>query len=273
MNQHTNDKTHTDVTGSGSPWGHLLVALAACVLTVSIVGSAVFLVYRVYDQHRWQKDARKFVVSLENRSQAELEARVSQLRQHPNAAQRYVLPEVLKALQESRSEQQRCSAIEISRVFLNHKRTEKVLFRLRLDESESVAAAAVRMLSRLEPTEHAVDVLGNCLESVEGHRPWDAVVDEVCAGLIDLGGPGLIKMKSRLSLLSADRRFWLVGYVDRKGGANREKWLKLLSSDDDERIRSGAEQALRACVSTSLSSATTHDSLCHIGRSATQALS
>lgn len=242
-----------NISGSKSPthavgrpgriWGHLLVSASACLLTVSIVGSGVFLIYKTYQRYETKSKVRAFVESLENRTQEELDDRVSQLKERPKLAE-YVLPELRRTLANATSERQLCAAIEVSRAFLDNPRIGRALFELRRDGRESVAGDAVRALAGLQPPEHAADVLGKCLEGAESGHVVEAVIDQVCAGLFSLGEPGLQRMRERLPSLPAERRVWLVGYVNTVGGPYRVNWLELLRSDPNATVRARATAAL-----------------------------
>lgn len=227
------------------PWGHVLVAVGACVLTVAIVGSAVFLAYRAYEREQLGSRVREVVESLQNRTPAELAAKAAQVRAHPKLAQ-LVLPEVLRSLRDSQSERQQCSAIEILKTFLDQRPVQKALFKLRRDSRERVAGAAVAALAEVQPPQRAAEMLGQCLDDVPARGIDDTVIDEACAGLVRLGEPGRAEISKRLALLSADRRVWLVGYVQQATGAERRAWLEMLRGDADERVRAAAEQALQS---------------------------
>jgi hypothetical protein len=223
--------------------GHLLVSTSACLLTVSILGSGVFLVYKAYQRYETKSKVRAFIESLENRTPDELEDRCAQLKQRPKLAE-YVLPELRRTLASATSERQLCAAIAVSRAFLDNPRIGRALFELRRDGRESVAADSVRALSGLQPPEHAADVLGKCLEGAESGQVVEAVIDQVCAGLFSLDEPGLQRMRERMPSLTAERRVWLVGYVNSVGGPYRVKWLELLRSDPDATVRARATAAL-----------------------------
>jgi len=238
-----NQETGTAQAKRGGAWGHVLVAACACLLTVAIVGSAAFLTYRIYDRHQWRIRVRSVVASLQNRTPEELSEKAAQVKASPKLA-RLVLPEVLKSLRDSKSEQQQCSAIRIMQVFVDHKSVEKTLFRLRRDGRESVAAAAINALANVQPPEHAAEVLGRCLDDVKTRMVVDAVVDEACACLYGLGEAGLHEMRKRIPLLTVDRRIWLVGYVRDKGGPHCRAWLEMLQADSEERVRKAAGDAL-----------------------------
>ncbi len=241
----------TGIVGkSGGVWGHLLVSASACLLTVSIVGSGVVLVYKGYSRYELKAKVRTFIDSLENRTQEELDERSAQLKERPKLAE-HVLPELRRTLAGARSERQLCAAIDISRAFLQNHKIEKALFELRRDGREGVSAAAVHALAGLQPPEHAADVLGKCLEGADTGLVVEAVIDEVCAGLFALGEPGLRQMRGRLAGLSAERRTWLVGYVTAVGGPHRKNWLELLRSDSDPTVRAKAEAALAQDIFTS----------------------
>jgi hypothetical protein len=212
-------------------------------LTVAVAGSGVYLAWRAIERHRLNVQVRNFISSLENRTGQELEERAAQLKAQPKVA-RYVLPEIRQSLRGAASEQQMCAAIQISRPFVDDGKVGKVLFRLRRDPRESVAAAAVEALSRMSPGEAAAATLGACLEETGGEPPAAAVVDEVCDGLVRLGAPGLEEMKKRKGLLSADRRVWLVRYVSETSCRDREGWLEMLRGDDDAAVKAAAAEAL-----------------------------
>jgi hypothetical protein len=228
----------------GSLGGHVLVASCACLLTVAIVGSAVFLAFRVYDRYRWGTQVQNAVASLQHRTAEELAELAAQVKASPKLT-RLVLPEVLRTLRDSKSEQQQCSAIRILRAFVEDKRVEKALFRLRRDGRENVAAAAVEALAGLRPPEQAASLLGRCLDPAEKGLVVDSVIDEACAGLFGLGEVGRLEIEKRLSSLSADRRVWLVGYVSRQEDLHRRPWLEMLRRDGEGRVRRAAGQALR----------------------------
>ncbi len=236
--------------------GHVLVAACACALTVAIAGSGAYLAFQIYRRHTLSTQVRDVVASLQNRTPGELAEQAARVKAKPKLA-RLVLPEVLASLKDSRSEQQQYSAIQILRAFLNHARVERALFRLRQDGRETVAAAAVEALSELSPPEHAAEVLGRCLGDTENSTFVGAAVDEACAGLLRLGDIGREEMENRLSVLSVERRVWLVGYVQEKGGMQRRAWLQMLLLDADQRVRGAAAEALVAPGSTGRSPSVT----------------
>jgi hypothetical protein len=165
------------------------------------------------------------------------------VKKRPKAA-RVVLPEILRSLRQSKSEQQQCSAIQLLSAFTEYKQVQKTLFRLRKDPRESVAAAAVQALGDAEPAERTVAMMGRCLEDAKAGAVVDAVVDEACACLYRLGEVGRKEMQRRLPMLSVGRRVWLVGYVDAMGGPGHKAWLDMLRNDSAEEVRAAAEQAL-----------------------------
>lgn len=222
----------------------MLVSASACLLTVSIVGSTVFLLYKGYRRYELKGKVRNFIESLENRTAAELDERALELKERPGVA-KYVLPELRKALAYPRSDDQIGAAIRISTAFLDHRGIEESLFRLRLDPREMVAGPAVAALSQMEPPERAIAVLGRCLDGVDEGVVSDAVIDEVCAGLCRLGDAGRVEMQRHLSKLSADRRLWLVGYVCEGGGPTMGPWLSMLARDGDLMVKSAAEGAIQ----------------------------
>lgn len=227
--------------------GDVFVAACACALTVSIVGSAVYLSWRLYNRHHYSDLAAQFVASLQNRTPAELEKQVDDLKARPKVA-RYVLPELRNALRQNRSEQDVCAVIRISGAFVDDNKIRDALFRLRRDPRESVAANAVEALKGVQPAADAAALLGECLEPYDDVAAAPAVVDRVCAGLIDLGPQGLSEMKRRISRLSVNRRIWLVGYVNHANPPNRLAWLEMLAADKDESVRSAASVALAGKV-------------------------
>jgi len=231
--------------GGAGPWGHVLVSASACVLTVSILGSAVFLTHRLYSRHLLRQKVREFISSLDNRSPEELADRALQLKLRPKLAAHF-LPEIAASLNAARSERQLCAAIQLSEAFLEHKRIRNALLGLRSDARENVAAAAVRALAQLQPPAEAAAVLGRCLEESRSGAVGPAAVDEAIAGLFHLGQPGLDEMKARLPLLSPDRRVWIAGYVNAAGGPYRRGWLELLGADPDKRVQEAGLRALGA---------------------------
>jgi len=222
--------------------GEILVAACACLLTMAVVGSAVYLTWRVYERHDLSQRAAAFVSSLRNRTPEELQANVARLKALPKVA-KYVVPEINRSLRQAGSEEQLCASIEVAKAFVDDAAIRRRLFRLRTDGRESVAGAAVEALSWVEPPEDAARLLGECLVGSEEVGPHPAVVDEVCGGLVRLGPVGLAEMKRRLALLSAERRLWLVRYVEAVQPADRELWLDMLAADNDESVRSAALRA------------------------------
>lgn len=232
------------IRGREGLWGHVLVALSACVLTVSIVGSIVYLSFRAYDRLANRHRVRAFVSALQNRTDDELDDVTRQLLEKPQLA-RYVLPEILKSIRNRSSERQQVAAIRISQAFLDKNRIRTALFELATDPRETVAGAAVESLAQIEPPERAADFLGKCLALA----PSGTVVDEACLGLLRLGEVGRIEASQQLSALSTERRVWLVGFVTELGGEHREPWLRMLMDDGDERVRTAAAEALTVVVS------------------------
>lgn len=232
-------------TGSHRPggiWGHVLVSVSACVLTVSIVGSAVVLVYKGYQRYELKTKVRNFIDSIENRSPQELAERSAELRDRPKVA-RYVLPELRRTLAGARSEKQLCAAIEISRGLLNHSSVERALFELRRDGRESVAASATSALANLEPPSRAAEVLGECIKGGATGEVGEAVIDEACAGLFRLGDNGTEVMKKHVDQLSADRRDWLAKYVVSVGGPGCDAWLRMLGKDPASFMKTATTQS------------------------------
>ncbi len=238
--------THSDGIPTGSPadaesgfWSHALVSLGACVLTVSIVGSIVFLGWRVYDRRQLTERVEAFVSSLQNRTPDELADRAESLKAHPKVA-RFVLPRLMRSIATEGSDRQLSAAITIARAFVDDKVVEENLFQLRVDVRETVAAAAVAALGELDPPQRAAEVMGQCLVDARS----GAAVDEACAALYRLGDAGLKQMETRLSCLSVERRVWLVGYVGATDGTGQRPWLVMLSSDPQQRVRDAAAKLI-----------------------------
>lgn len=228
---------------NGGVWSHVFVSLSACILTVAIVGSTVFLIWRIYEHRQLKSRVQKIVSSFQNRTPEELRAHAALLRAKPRLA-RHVLPEIINSIRNPTSEEQQCAAIQVASAFLDDKRIEKTLFRLRKDYRERVAAAAVVVLADLKPPHRAAGVMGRCL--VDARAP--AVVDEACAALYRLGEPGRAEMQQRLSGLSVGRRVWLVRFVSAIPDPQRQAWLRMLQSDPEERVRIEATAALDRIV-------------------------
>lgn len=229
----------------GRVWGHVLVSLSACALTVSIVGSAVVLAYKSYRRYELKTKVRSFVSALENRTPAELQERAAELKARPKVAA-HVLPELQRALANARSERQLVAVIELAGAFVSEPAIESALFELRRDGRETVAGAAVRVLGEIEPPKRAAELLGKCLDGYPSGELVEAAVDEACAGLFRLGAPGLEVMRKRLGLLPPERRAWLVGYVAMAGGPDRRRWLELLGADSDPVVRDALRDAARS---------------------------
>ncbi len=223
----------------GGLWSHVFVSLSACVLTVTIVGSSVFLAWRVYEQRQLKHRVQVIVSSLQNRTPQELDAHAALLKTKPRLAQ-YVLPEIINSIRNPVSEDQQCAAIQIAGVFLDHRNIEKTLFSLRSDYRERVSAAAVEVLADLSPPERAAEVMGQCLADARAA----AAIDEACAALFRLGDPGREEMQTRLAELSIARRVWLVRFVSAIPDPQRQAWLRMLQSDPEERVRVDATAAL-----------------------------
>lgn len=239
MSPSVSDKLGGKTPPPNDLWGHVLVSLCACVLTVSIVGSVVFLAWRVHDRRQLKARIKTFVSSLEDRTPQELATRANRLKAHPKVA-RFVLPELSKSIAGGGSEQQQWSAIEVSRAFLSEEKVQKTLMGLRGDLRERIAAAAVRALGEIEPAEHAAELMGQCLaDSRTG-----AATDEACAALYRLGEVGRQEMSKRLSGLPVGRRIWLVGYVAWLDGPGQRGWMTMLAADEDVAVRGAATEAL-----------------------------
>ncbi len=224
----------------GSFWGHLLVSLCACVLTVSIVGSAVFLAWRVYDRRQLKDKVTAFVESLGDRTPEELAEQARLLKALPKVA-RHMLPEIARTIRSARDENRQRAAIEISKAFLDDENIVKTLMSLRTDPRETVAAAAVRALADSKPEEKAASMVGVCL----GEAQTAAARDQACASLYELGEPGRLEMTSRVGALSQGRRIWLAKFVEAHPGAQQDAWLLMLAADQDERVRAAAAESIR----------------------------
>lgn len=223
----------------GSFVGHLLVSICACVLTVSIVGSALFLVWRVIERRELRSKVQAFVSSLENRTSQELADRAADLKAYPKVA-RHILPEIVRTIRSDKSEGRQRAAIEISKAFLDKESIIKTLFELRRDPRESIAAAAVQVLSELQPVSRAADLMGQCAVDAK----TASACDEACAALFRLGDAGLAEARRRVSSLSPGRRRWIVAYAAAHPGPQQGDWLLLMSQDAEQSIRSAALEAL-----------------------------
>ncbi len=220
--------------------GDILVAVSACILTVSIAGSAVYLGYRAYDRRAQQERVDAFVNSLEHRTAAELAADAEQLHSKPRLA-KYVLPRILASIRTENDERRQIASMRIAWAFLENPKVRRTLHDMRASERESVAAAAVEALGHITPPADAAQALGECLDVSTG-----AVVDAVCAGLVSLNEHGRAVMKAKLGSFSVDRRVWIAGYIASHSVDNRDKWLDLLSLDTDARVRDAVEAARQA---------------------------
>jgi len=227
-------------TGGKSVAGDVLVAASACILTISIAGSAVYLGYRAYDKRVQQARVDVFVNSLEHRSVAELATDAEQLRGKPKLA-KYVLPRILSSIRTENDERRQIASIRIAWAFLDNLKVRRTLLDMRRSSRESVAAAAVDALAHISPPAEAAEWLGRCLDVSTG-----AVIDAVCAGLVSLGDVGRSEMRSRMAQLSVDRRIWLAGYVTAQPIDDRDKWLDLLAQDAEPRVREAVEAARTA---------------------------
>lgn len=224
-------------------WGRVLVAVSACVLTVSIVGSAAFLWFRIQERREIRARVQGFITSLENRTDAELADRAAQLHEKPKVAE-FVLPEIRHALRASRSEDQLCAVIRLCEAFVDRREIETALFELRGDRREVVAGAAVDALAKVQPAERAAELLGQCVAGSASGETVPAGVDSACAGLFRLGAAGRVEIEKRLESMTTDRRRWLVKYVNEVGGPYRESWLKLLGEDADAGVREAVARAM-----------------------------
>lgn len=238
------DPPHEPAEPRGGVFGDLLVAVSACLLTVSIVGSGVYLGWRAYDRRVQQEKVDAFVASLEHRSEAELAADVDRLRAKPKLT-KYVLPRLLASIRGATDERQQVASVRVACAFLDLPKIRRALWELRESDRESVVSAAVEALSRIQPPGEAAQWLGKCLDVKSG-----AVVDGVCAGLVALGEPGRNEMRGQLGKLSVDRRVWLAGYIGANPVDDRAAWLDLLAGDSEPRVREAVEAARKAPIVT-----------------------
>lgn len=220
--------------------GDILVAASACILTISIAGSAVYLGYRAYDRRVQQERVDAFVNSLEHRSAAELATDADQLRSKPRLA-RYVLPRIMASIRTENDERRQIASMRIAWAFLDNQKVRRTLHEMRTSPRESVAAAAVEALAHIAPPAEAAKALGDCLDVGTG-----AVVDAVCAGLVSLNEHGREVMNRKLGLFSIDRRVWIAGYIASHPVDDRDKWLNLLAADPDSRVREAVDAARKA---------------------------
>lgn len=218
--------------------GHLLVAVSACVLTISIVGSGIFLVWKAHDRLQRKEKVRLFIASLENRTDSELDQDIQGLKSRPALAS-YFIPELTDNLSHPRSERHMLAMVQSCRAFLSHQRIQRALFALHADPRETIAAEAVAVLSEVQPPSRAAEWLGRCLDV-----PTYAVVDEVCVGLTRLGDPGRTELARHLERLTIDRRIWLVNYLRTVGGETSRPGLEILRADPEPRVRDAAIRAL-----------------------------
>ena len=222
-------------------FGPLLVAMTACILTITILGSIGILGWRFYERHQLEERVRTFISSLQNRTPEELAERAEQLKDRPKVT-KFVLPQIRAAIASSPSEQQQWSAIRVAEAFIHEPTIEKSLFRLRTSPRERISAEATRILSLVSPESRAAERLGKCLIDAK----CGAVEDEACAGLIRLGEVGRLEMQKHLNALNVGRRHWLVRYVNEKGDANRDAWLQMLAKDEDKTVSAAATRAMTA---------------------------
>ncbi len=222
-------------------WGHLLVSACACILTITIVGSMVYLGWRIYDRYEMKASVRRFVSSLENRTPDEIADYASELRYKPKIV-RYFVPEIVAAIRGEGPERQRRAAIQLSRAFVSHDRVQKALLALRSDPNESIASAAVEALGGVGPPERAAELLGACLADARSA----AALDEACAALYRLGEPGRAEIEKRRDELSVSRRVWLVRFSVENPAPHQRAWLKMLESDPVVEVREAAGAALLA---------------------------
>lgn len=220
--------------------GDILVAVSACILTVSIAGSAVYLGYRAYDRRIQQERVDAFVNSLEHRTLAELAADAEQLHSKPKLA-KYVLPRILASIRTENDERRQIASMRIAWAFLDVPKVRKTLHDMRVSPQESVAAAAVEALAHITQPADAAKALGQCLDVSTG-----AVIDAVCAGLVSLNEHGRAVMKEKLGQFSVDRRVWIAGYIAAHEVDDRDKWLDLLAADSEPRVREAVDAARNA---------------------------
>ena len=235
----------TTVTPRKSGWlGPIFVTVASAILTITILGSAVYLGVRFYEKRRRETEIQSFVHSLPNRSPDELAAQAEQLQQR-KGVRRYLLPEIQRTMLTGPTEQQRWSAVRISEAFLESKGIRKTLVRISTLPPESVqervAAEATRVLGKVRPPEEAARLIRSCLSA----NSCPAVVDEVCAALFGLGPVGLETAKACSMELSEGRKLWLVRYISEQGDIERQReWLNWLAANDHAAVAKAATDAL-----------------------------
>jgi len=220
--------------------GPVFVMLASTVLTITILGSAVYLGVRFYEKKRREREIQNFVQALPNRSPAELAEQARELQQR-KGVQQYLLPEIRRTMLAGQTEQQRWSAIRISEAFLESKGVRKTLRRTARLPQERLAAEATRVLSRAKPPEAAAELMTTCLKDAI----CPAVVDEACAAFYDLGEVGLNSITQCADELSSGRKLWLVRYVaEQERTDNQQQWLAWLSKASDEAVQEAARASI-----------------------------
>jgi len=220
--------------------GPIFVMLASTILTITILGSAVYLGVRFYEKKRREREIQNFVQALPNRSPAELAEQARELQQR-KGVQQYLLPEIRRTMLAGQTEQQRWSAVRISEAFLESKGVRKTLSRIAAFPQERLAAEATRVLSRAQPPELAAELMTNCLKNAI----CPAVVDEVCAALYDLGEVGFNSITQCSDELSVGRKLWLVRYVsEQERSESQQKWLAWLSKASDDAVQQAARDSI-----------------------------
>lgn len=81
----------------------MFVMLASTVLTITILGSAVYLGVRFYEKKRREREIQNFVQALPNRSPAELAEQARELHQR-KGVQQYLLPEIRRTMKRARAD-------------------------------------------------------------------------------------------------------------------------------------------------------------------------
>jgi len=218
----------------------MFVMLASTVLTITILGSAVYLGVRFYEKKRREREIQNFVQALPNRSPAELAEQARELHQR-KGVQQYLLPEIRRTMLAGQTEQQRWSAIRISEAFLESNGIRKTLGRIAGYPQERLAAEATRVLSQAKPPETAAELMTTCLKDAI----CPAVVDEACAAFYRLGDVGLNSIQQCADELSIGRKLWLVRYVSEQGDSDQQRqWLGWLAKAADESVQQAAQAAI-----------------------------
>lgn len=222
----------------GGMAGHLLAALIACALTVSIVGSIAYLGIDYYRKREERQRIADFVSALEHRSPQELAYIVDELQKRRGLASR-VIPTVLRTAKRDGSHQRQVAAVEVSEAFIGEPGVEDAFFALRLSRDEIVAAKSVAAIGRLTPPERAAKRLVECLDA-----PSPIVADAVCCSLLGLGNSGAAALREQLPRFDPDRRIWLAGLVADRKPEFASHLLEVMLSDSDVRVRQAAARAV-----------------------------